>query len=241
MDFLVIGSIDNNLNKSADKYLLAGFEYDQANANNVVENVITGDGNMVLKLYYKRIRYTVTGTLDGVTKYTQTVKHGASSNAMEFAPADQFAINSITVNGKTVSVENANQYTYKVQSNVTKDITVAVTTARVSADLTVSVTGTLGDQNFIFVVTDSNGKEVARVALYPGKTSVKIKDLPLGDYTVTPASGWAWRQTLGAKTVKVDGVDDDAEFTWNAVDTFIYWLNSYSQKKWKIDPDKASK
>ena len=227
------GTIGTEATVSANDYLEDGFVFDAKKS--VVSGEVKADGSLVLKVYYNRKTYTVTGTLDGTTVSTQTVKHGASSNAISFAPANQFAINTIKVNGEDVEVTDANKYgyTYEAQSNVTKDITVAVTTVRVKANLTVSVTGNIGDQSFVFIVTDSTGKEVARVALYPGKTSQTILDVSLGDYTVTPASGWAWRQNLDKKNVTVDGVEDSVEFTWSAVDTFIYWLNGYGSKKIK--------
>ena len=96
------------------------------------------------------------------------------------------------------------------------------------ADLTISVSGTLEDQNFVFVVKDSAGKEVTSVVLYAEKTSVTVVGLTVGEYTVTPVDGWAWRQALGAQTIMVDGDGDSVTFSWSSVDQFIYWLNGYS-------------
>lgn len=62
-------------------------------------------------------------------------------------------------------------------------------------DLTITKNATPYDANdmFIFTVKDSNGKEVAKVALKDGE-SVTIKNLTVGEtYTVTEDTSWSWR------------------------------------------------
>ena len=112
-------------------------------------------------------------------------------------------------------------------------VTVYAKWERTVADLTISVSGNLGDQNFVFIVIDSNGVEVSRVVLHSGKTTITISGLNVGTYTVKPLDDWAWRQNLAVQTVvldgdKVNGDMDSATFTWSAWDTFQQWLNGYS-------------
>lgn len=53
---------------------------------------------------------------------------------------------------------------------------------------------------FIFTVKDSNGKEVAKVALKAGE-SVTIKNLTVGEtYTVTEDTSWSWRYSPDSAT-----------------------------------------
>lgn len=66
------------------------------------------------------------------------------------------------------------------------------------ADLTIKKTGAQGideNQTFIFKVigTDNNTKDIALTVTIHGDGSVTIKDLPIGNYTVTEVTDWSWR------------------------------------------------
>ena len=83
------------------------------------------------------------------------------------------------------------------------------------ADLTITKSGAdVNDeyQSFIFTVTgdpnDSRTADISLKVVITGNTSVTIKDLPIGTYTVTEVSGWSWRYTASpvTKTLKPDAL-----------------------------------
>lgn len=82
------------------------------------------------------------------------------------------------------------------------------------ADLTIQVEGDLSGQYFLFAVEDQNGEEVVRVVLYSGKTSVTVKDLPIGEYTVKPLSDWTWKSEDPAEQKVTVNSDMSVIFTY---------------------------
>ncbi len=54
-----------NSDVSADAVPIEGFTYDASNSSNVTSGTITGDGSLVLKLYYSRNSYTLTLDFNG--------------------------------------------------------------------------------------------------------------------------------------------------------------------------------
>ena len=81
---------------------------------------------------------------------------------------------------------------------------------------------------FIFTVKDSNGKEVAKVALKAGE-SVTIKNLTVGEtYTVTEDTSWSWRYSPDKVThsIKLEPTDNEVTVT-NTLDN-NNWLGASS-------------
>ncbi len=73
--------------QDADKKSFTGFTFDEHNTNNVLEGTITGDGLLVLKLYYTRNTHTVTYTKGDHGVFADdvhsNVKYGASTPAFK--------------------------------------------------------------------------------------------------------------------------------------------------------------
>ncbi len=67
---------------------ILGFTYDQTDSRNVLSGTVTGDGSLVLKLYYTRNSYTVT-YYDGDTRIgePETHSYGAELTAREYSKA----------------------------------------------------------------------------------------------------------------------------------------------------------
>ncbi len=67
---------------------ILGFTYDQTDSLNVLSGTVTGDGSLVLKLYYTRNSYTVT-YYDGDTRIgePETHSYGAELTAREYSKA----------------------------------------------------------------------------------------------------------------------------------------------------------
>lgn len=103
--------------------------------------------------------------------------------------------------------------------NSTHQVTV---TNRCRADLTIRKTGAAeidGDQSFIFSVSDHTGT-LAEVAIV-GNGSATVKDLPLGEYTVSEAASWSWRY---------DAADQTADLT--AGSTSVTIENKRGREHW---------
>lgn len=111
-------------------------------------------------------------------------------------------------------------------------------------DLTIVATGETEAHSYIFDVVgtpyDTNyGTIRLQVVLTESKTSITIKGLPVGEYTVTEKDGWSWRQDgLGAQAITLNTTEGaTVTFSFGKVEN-IYWLNGYSygsQKKKKGD------
>ena len=85
------------------------YEFDEDNAGNVLEGNIAGDGSLVLKVYYKRAKYTVTVDGGEPTEYV----YGASVTIETTARAGYtFALKE---NGVTVSTSY--NYSFTIESN----------------------------------------------------------------------------------------------------------------------------
>ncbi len=65
---------------------ILGFTYDQTDLRNVLSGTVTGDGSLVLKLYYTRNQYTVT-YYDGDTQIgtSETYRYGETLTAPEYS------------------------------------------------------------------------------------------------------------------------------------------------------------
>lgn len=109
-----------------------------------------------------------------------------------------------------------------------------------TADLTITKQADSGvtfdpGEAFIFTVSDEEKNVVTQVVIH-GAGSVTIKDLPLGEYTVTEDTNWSWRYTTtngGAVTVDADGG------AINFVNTRDndYWLSGdcYAENWWSTN------
>lgn len=102
------------------------------------------------------------------------------------------------------------------------------------ADLTIKQVDGIADENqtFIYVVTGGDLPESGIKVAVNGNSSVTIKNLKIGSYTVTEETNWNWRcgTTGGSKSITLQGAQtNEVSFTKNNVSNFK-WLsgNAYS-------------
>ena len=98
-----------------------------------------------------------------------------------------------------------------------------------SFDLTIKKTGTQPideNQSFVFKVTKDDDPAFSMDVVIQGNSSVTIKDLKPGTYTVTEEIGWSWRYTPNANGKKVE--PKNAE---NGVVT-VTFENTRPKNKW---------
>lgn len=101
------------------------------------------------------------------------------------------------------------------------------------ADLTIKQVGEIADENqtFIYVVTGGDLPESGIKVAVKGNSSVTIKNLKIGSYTVTEETNWNWRcgTTGGSQSITLQGAQtNEVIFTNNASNS--KWLsgNAYS-------------
>lgn len=101
------------------------------------------------------------------------------------------------------------------------------------ADLTIKQDGGIADENqtFIYVVTGGDLPEGGIKVAVNGNSSVTIKNLKIGSYTVTEGTNWNWRcgTTGGSQSITLQGAPtNEVIFTNNASNS--KWLsgNAYS-------------
>lgn len=101
------------------------------------------------------------------------------------------------------------------------------------ADLTIKQDGGIADENqtFIYVVTGGDLPASGIKVAVKGNSSVTIKNLKIGSYTVTEGTNWNWRRgtTGGSQSITLQGAQtNEVRFT-NTVSNFK-WLsgNAYS-------------
>lgn len=98
-----------------------------------------------------------------------------------------------------------------------------------SFDLTIKKTGTQPideNQSFVFKVTKDGDSTFSMDVVIQGNSSVTIKSLKPGTYTVTEETGWSWRYTPNANGKKVE--PENAE---NGVVT-VTFENTRPKNKW---------
>ena len=208
---------------------------------------------------------TFTFTVSGVANGTYAVlADGLSGTATASDGKLIFALSGFTVGEKkTITINGISAGTYTVSesedtdyiSNGGGEITVpAGGTGTASftneykrhlVDLTIKKTGwnfTDENQSFIFTVTGPNDFKMDVVI--NGNGSVTIKDLLIGEYTVTENTDWSWRYTPDAKTKTIPLVANrENEVTFANNRSWIYWLSgdSYCKNWWGNNGNVISK
>ena len=85
------------------------------------------------------------------------------------------------------------------------------------------------DQVYVYKIQDKNTGEVYYVTIDGNQSgtekSTVVKDLPLGDYTVTQQNGWTWRYNDTSQDVTLDPDGETVDFEQNWVKQ---WLNGNS-------------
>ena len=94
------------------------------------------------------------------------------------------------------------------------------------ADLTIKQDGGIADENqtFIYVVTGGDLPEGGIKVAVNGNSSVTIKNLKIGSYTVTEGTNWNWRcgTTGGSQSITLQGAQTNE----------VRFTNTVSNSKW---------
>ena len=101
------------------------------------------------------------------------------------------------------------------------------------ADLTIKQVGEIADENqtFIYVVTGGDLPASGIKVAVKGNSSVTIKNLKIGSYTVTEDVSWSWRYSTTGSSQRIDlqsALNNEVSFTNNGSN--FKWLsgNAYS-------------
>ena len=194
---------------------------------------------------------TFTFTVSGVTDGTyDVVVDGVSGTATASGGTLTVSLSGFTVGEKkTISISELPAGEYTVTEIADDDYTttgpdgsITVAAGKTSTasftneykrhlvDLTIKKTGwnsTDENQSFIFDVVGPNDFKIT--VTINGNGEVTIKDLPIGEYTVTEQTDWSWRYTPDAETQKITLVANrENEVTFANNRSWIYWLSGDS-------------
>lgn len=100
-------------------------------------------------------------------------------------------------------------------------------------DLTITTVCSDETQSFLFDVSanDTEMGDVHQTVVLVGSDSQTIRDLPVGEYTVTEQTQWSWRETdVASQTVALLEENKTVSFDFGNIDR-IYWLNGYSYNR----------
>ena len=102
-----------------------------------------------------------------------------------------------------------------------------------SFDLTIKKEGWEGideNQSFVFKVTKDDDPAFSMDVVIQGNSSVTIKDLKPGTYTVTEETGWSWRYTLADVSQQVNPATAKEKDENDAV--LVTFTNTREKSKW---------
>lgn len=118
-----------------------------------------------------------------------------------------------------------NNIYYALFEPVTADLVITKVISGGAGEGSGTAAGTASDgDNFIFSVVGTPGTAGANIDLtvtLRGAGSVTVKDLPLGEYTVTELTDWSWRYDTESGSVKTAVVTDSAEGNAPAEAVFV--------------------
>lgn len=189
----------------------------------------------IITFYYEEkeatISYVIVGPLNcgTVSLFSETVKVLTGTAAGSTATANK--------NYRFVGWYSDIECTQKVSDDAAyvptkpedgwKDATYYAKFELAVVDLTITKTGwnsTDEHQSYIFDVTGPNGFKLT--VTINGNGSVTIKDLPIGEYTVTEETNWSWRYNPGNNTQTIAlASDGNNTVIFNNSRTDIYWLS----------------
>ena len=102
-----------------------------------------------------------------------------------------------------------------------------------SFDLTIQKEGWEGidkNQSFVFKVTKDDDSTFSMDVVIQGNSSVTIKGLKPGTYTVTEETGWSWRYTLADVSQQVNPATAKEKDENDAV--LVTFTNTREKSKW---------
>lgn len=149
---------------------------------------------------YATIPAAYVATLDTTLENSLEANHEALSNGYEFT-------GNWVVSGGGSGIDGT-YTTDQLKSSIpdwhiTSDITIKAQCIEATAALTITKTlpeNNLLDENqtFVFTVTGTEGEaneDINMAVVIKGEGSITLKDMPLGNYTVTEDTEWSWRYT----------------------------------------------
>ena len=150
---------------------------------------------------------------------------GLSSTVNSDVLADHYAT-SYAVGGE-VGVTGES---YTLVSGEQETVVFTNTYKRHYLDLTITTTCADYNQSFIFDVSATGTAlgDIHLTVVLVGNDSQTIKDLPVGEYTVTEQTKWSWREAdVESQTVILQTQSVTVPFDFGVIDR-IYWLSGYS-------------
>ena len=177
------------------------------------------------------VEYTITYELDD-----GALAEGESNPGTYTIETETFTLNNPTKAGyefigwaETADDESGSK-SVAVEKGTTGTKTFYAIWKRSLVDLTISTSSTDANQSFIFTVSGerSDGEAFKPIeVVLVGSDSITIKDMPVGEYTVTEKDGWSWRQsTRGSQSADLRDEGKTVTFSFG-VDRH-YWLSGCS-------------
>ena len=184
------------------------------------------------------IEYTIAYELDG-----GSLPEGVTNPGIYTVETETFTLNNPTKTGYKfvgwATSENANtgKETVTIEQGTTGDKTFYAVWERSLVDLTITTTSADQEQSYIFTVSgtpsDPSYGTITLDVVLVGSDSITIKDLPVGEYTVTEKDGWSWRENeVESKTADLRTTSQTVSFDFGVVDD-LHWLSGYSYNKRK--------
>ena len=183
---------------TANPKTFPGFTYDEGSKKNVTEGTVTGDGKLVLKLYYARDEHTVTYLVDGEQHgEIETYKYGQDIDPLRDRPEKE-------------------GYTFKGWNGTLPD-------KMGTEDITITGTFTINSYNVTYVL---DGVQYGAPETYEYNSDVTVRpapEVPAGYHF----SGWSQKEDfqMPAGNVKIEGstiANTDTEYK---VEHYLEGLN----------------
>lgn len=188
---------------------------------------------------YQVVGPTGSGTLDNYQEAQLKVLTGTATGSAPTAAEGYKFVGWYTDETCTQPVNNGwvddnNKLTPRKVDGVYKEATYYAKFERDVFDLTIKKTGEKIDQNQTFVFhVKGNNNDVDMQVVITGPNKQVIKNLPVGDYTITEDTSWSWKYTpVGSATqeLKADGIKDGAAtVTFENKNNGTNWLTSLAK------------
>ena len=188
-------------------------------------------GDVTFVAQWEVVEYSITYELD-----EGALAEGVTNPAKYTVETETFTLNNPVKAGyefigwaETADAESGSK-SVTVEKGTTGNKTFYAIWKRSLVDLTISTASTDANQSFIFTVdgTRSDGVEFKPIeVVLVGTDSITIKDMPVGEYTVTEKDGWSWRQN-GGGSQSADLRDEGRTVTFSFGVDRHYWLSGCS-------------
>lgn len=184
------------------------------------------------------IEYTIAYELDG-----GSLPEGVTNPGTYTIETLTFTLNNPTRAGykfkgwATSESATTGKETVTIEKGTIGDKTFYAIWERSLVDLTITTTSADQEQSYIFTVSgtpsDSSYGTITLDVVLVGTDSITIKDLPVGEYTVTEKDDWSWRENaVESKTADLRTASQTVSFDFGVVDD-LHWLSGYSYKRKK--------